>query len=96
MKRWKTVTVMSLGFICGVVWTAACDGTDSAKAAEGDTFNARAVLELTHDASGGECDSHEAMVEGSGISCCPSGFELVGFRSGGGGDKAALQVCLEG
>jgi hypothetical protein len=32
MNRWKTMAMMSMGFACGVVWTAACGGTDSAKA----------------------------------------------------------------
>jgi hypothetical protein len=32
MDRWKTIAMMSLGFTCGVVWTAACGGADSAKA----------------------------------------------------------------
>ena len=32
MNRWKTIAMMSLGFTCGVVWTAACGGADSAKA----------------------------------------------------------------
>ena len=32
MNRWKTIAMMSMGFTCGVVWTAACGGADSAKA----------------------------------------------------------------
>ena len=32
MNRWKTIAMMSMGFTCGVVWTVACGGADSAKA----------------------------------------------------------------
>jgi hypothetical protein len=32
MDRWKTIAMMSVAFTCGVAYTAACGGTDSAKA----------------------------------------------------------------
>ena len=93
MNRWKTIAMMSMGFTCGVVWTAACGGADSAKADDSGYGGARTVLELLYSTSGSRCfkDTYDGMI---GEDCCPPGFTFVGIAERGG-DEGQHQVCLQ-
>ena len=92
MNRWKTIAMMSLGFTCGVVWTAACGGANSAKA-DGHG-GARTVLLLERNPAGDGCQ----LYDGEAPNCCPSGFTPVGYSSPSSdqmGNGNQHQVCLE-
>jgi hypothetical protein len=90
MDRWKTIAMMSVAFTCGVAYTAAGGGADSAMADDsadgfdplpaGSSGGARAVLYLVYATDGTESTKDRGS-ERTVSDCCPPGFTSVGVRT---------------
>jgi len=108
MDRWKTMAMMSLAFTCGVAYTAACGGTDSAKADDSGSWSdgsGGGAPSPTPSSHGGARTVLELKWSVDGEECFYyvgesriSGIDCcpAGFTFVGVGfDQSGEQVCLE-
>ena len=71
MDRWKTIAMMSLAFTCGVAYTAACGGADSAKADDSGSWS---------DGSGGGAPSPTPSSHGGARTVLELEYSVDGER----------------
>jgi hypothetical protein len=105
-NNWKSLSLLSIGFVAGIAYLAAC-GTGGGGAARRPGIQDAAaagsglgrVLSLSYGTDGHSCgdawdDKSSKDALEAGRHCCPAGFTWLGWRSAEGTGHA-LAVCIE-